>query len=176
MRKIRIFWLLLLVVFVAAACKTSPDEGIKEAPEIGAMAPRFTLTDTTGNEVSLEDHRGKVVLLNFWATWCPPCRQEMPGINDRFGQHAGDLVVLAIDNNEPLDLVSDFQDELQLDFNPLMDPQAKVQILYQVRAYPTSMFVNENGIIEIVHIGFMTEGQLDGYLAQMGLGEETASQ
>jgi peroxiredoxin len=167
--------LLFVFLFVVSACKTSPDEGVREAPEVGALAPGFTLTDTGGEKVSLADHRGKVVLINFWATWCPPCRQEMPGINARYQQHQGKLEVLAIDNDEPLGLVSDFQEDLDLSFKPLLDPQARVQILYQVRAYPTSMFVNENGMIEIVHIGLMTEGQLDDYLAQMGLGEETAS-
>ena len=114
MRRWRFVLLLFVILFIAAACKTSPDEGVREAPEVGAIAPGFTLTDTDGNQVSLADHRGKVVLINFWATWCPPCRQEMPGINDRYRQHQGNLEVLAIDNDEPLELVSDFQEELIL--------------------------------------------------------------
>ena len=159
----------------AAACKTSPDEGIREAPELGAIAPGFILQNTDGTEVSLQDHRGKVVLINFWATWCPPCRQEMPGIQAKFQEHQGDLVVLAIDNDEPVSLVKDFQDQLGLTFDILLDPSARVNVQYLIRSYPTSMFVDENGIIQIVHIGLMTEGQLDNYLAQMGLGEEAAS-
>jgi peroxiredoxin len=159
-----------------AACQTNPDEGIQTAPEVGAFAPEFTLVDTADNEVALSDHRGKVVLINFWATWCPPCRQEMPGIQSRHAFHNGDLAVLAIDNAEPKDLVVAFRDELSLGFEPLLDSNGKVSNLYQVRAFPTSMFVNEHGIIQFVHIGFMTESQLDDYLAQMGLGEETASQ
>jgi peroxiredoxin len=166
---------LVLIVLVVAGCKTSPHEKLREAPAVGALAPLFTLTDVNGTAVSLEEQRGKVVLLNFWATWCPPCRQEMPGIQSRFEQHQPDLVVLAIDNDEPINLVQRFTEEFELSFSPLLDPRAEVQILYQIRAYPTSMFVDENGIIQIVHIGLMTESQLDGYLAQMGLGTTVTS-
>ena len=84
--------------------------------------------------------------------------------------------MLAIDNDEPLSQVRDFQQELDLTFDILMDPSARVNLLYQVRSYPTSMFIDENGIIKIVHIGLMTEGQLENYVAQMGLSDETAVQ
>jgi len=175
-RKASVLILLAVVVLLAAACKTSPNEGVREAPEIGAMAPRFTLKDIEGTEIALNNQRGKVVLINFWATWCPPCRQEMPGIQNVFEKHQGELVVLAIDNDEPEDLVREFQQALGLTFNILLDPAARVQLQYQIRSYPTSLFIDENGIIQIVHIGLMTETQLEGYLAQMGLGDGTASQ
>jgi peroxiredoxin len=170
MKKTKLFMILTVIVFLAIACKTSPTEGVREAPEIGALAPRFTLEDTNGTEISLSDQRGQVVLINFWATWCPPCRQEMPGIQNMFEQHQEDLVVLAIDNDEPENVVRDFQEEFDLTFNILLDPAARVQLQYQIRSYPTSLFVDQNGIIQIVHIGLMTESQLEGYLAQMGLG------
>jgi peroxiredoxin len=98
----------------------------------------------------------------------------MPGIHSRFQQHNGDLVVLAVDSEEPLNLVQDFRDEFELTFDLLLDSDGAVNRLYQVRGLPTSVFINEHGMIQFVHIGFMTESQLDGYLAQMGLGEETA--
>lgn len=176
MKKAYLFLLLAVLVVLAAGCKTSPNEGVREAPEIGAIAPRFTLQDIQGTEISLSNQRGKVVLINFWATWCPPCLQEMPGIQNIYEQYDGDLVVLAIDNDEPLDLVKDFQEELGLTFNILMDPGARVQLQYQIRSYPTSLFVDEKGIIQFVHIGLMTETQLEGYLAKLGLAAETASQ
>ncbi len=169
MNKGRLLVILFAIVFLAAACQTSPDEGVRVAPEVGAIAPEFTLLNTSGQEVSLSDHRGKVVMINFWATWCPPCRQEMPGIQSRYLQHQGSLEVLAIDNDEPLNMVLDFREEMDLSFDPLLDPGARVQINYQIRAYPTTIFVNEHGIIQFVHIGLMTESQLDGYLDQMGL-------
>ena len=165
-----------LILLAAVGCKTTPNEGVRISPEIGAMAPEFNLVNTAGEKVALSDHRGQVVLINFWATWCPPCRQEMPGIQSQFEMHNGDLVVLAIDDAEPTDLVAAFRDELGLGFEPLLDTRSQISSLYQVRAFPTSMFVNEHGIIQFVHIGFMAESQLDEYLEQMGLGVETALQ
>jgi len=175
MKFYRLFLVLVLIAFGAAACKTSPDEGVRVAPEIGAIAPEFRLTNTAGEEDSLSAHRGQVVLINFWATWCPPCLQEMPGIDARHEQYHGDLVVMAVNNDEPKAQVTAYKDELELSFEPLLDPGGKTGMLYQVRAFPTSVFVNQHGIIQFVHIGLMTESQMDDYLAEMGLGAETAS-
>ncbi|MCB2178524.1 redoxin domain-containing protein [bacterium] len=169
MRQSKLLVVLLLVALIAAGCATSSDEGIREAPEVGALAPRFTLANTYGNNVSLEDYRGKVVLINFWATWCPPCRQEMPTILDRYEGADGDLIVLAVDYAEPADLVIDFQEQMGLTFNVLLDERGSVSDLYRIQGYPTSVFVNEQGVIDIVHIGLMTEKELDGYLEDMGL-------
>ena len=175
MKIYRLLLVLVVIAFGAAACKTSPDEGVRVAPEIGAIAPEFSLTNTAGEDISLSEHRGQVVLINFWATWCPPCLQEMPGIDARHEQHQGDLVVMAVNNDESEAQVTAYKDELSLSFEPLLDPGGKTVMLYQVRAFPTSVFVNQHGIIQFVHIGLMTESQLDDYLAQLGLGAETAS-
>ena len=150
MSKFRFLFIQFAIVLIAAACQTSADEGVRFAPEVGAIAPDFTLVNTIGDEVTLSDHRGQVVMINFWATWCPPCRQEMPGIESRYQQHRGSLEVLAIDNDEALEQVLSFTEEFELSFDPLLDPGAKVQIQYQVRAYPTTVFVNEHGIIQFV--------------------------
>ena len=175
MKRITEFILLILIVVSAAACKTSENEGMRVAPEVGAFAPEFSLTNTAGEEVSLSDYRGQVVLINFWATWCPPCLQEMPGIDARHEQYPNDLVVLAVNDDESQDQVSAFREEFELSFEPLLDPGGRTGALYQVRAFPTSLFVNEHGIIQFVHIGLMTESQLDDYLGKMGLSVEPAS-
>ncbi len=170
MQRLGLFLLLLFVVLGAASCKTSPNEG-RVAPEVGAVAPEFSLQSVSGDKVTLSAQRGKVTLINFWATWCPPCRAEMPGIQDRYERYQPDLTVLAIDNAEPLDLVLAFQEEYGLTFDMLLDLDASVQRTYQIRGYPTSMFVDENGVIQIVHIGLMTETQLDAYLTQLGVAD-----
>ena len=176
MKKGWVLVLLAAILLLVAACKTSPNEGAREAAEIGAIAPAFTLKNTEGAEIALADHRGQVVLINFWATWCPPCRQEMPGIQAMFEAHQGDLAILAIDNDEPLPLVLEFQKEFGLTFDILMDPAARVQTQYMIRSYPTSLFVDKNGIIRFIHIGLMTESQLGDYLSQLGLSQKTALQ
>ena len=171
-------WLLLVLIFlftIAAGCSTSPNEGIKTAPKKGAYAPEFTLINTAGEEVSLSSQRGKVVLINFWATWCPPCLQEMPGIQSRYEMHKENFSVLAVNDGDPQALVVEFRDRVGLTFEPLIDTRGSVGQLYQISAFPTSMFVDEHGIIQIVHIGLMTEAQLDSYLVNLGVGVQTSS-
>jgi len=134
-----------------------------------ALAPDFTLQSLSGKEVKLSDFKGHVVLLNFWATWCAPCRLEMPAIQARFDQLSPDLAVLAVNNNETKQVVSEYVQELGLTFDPLLDPGAKIQGLYQIIGYPSTFFINPEGQIQEIHIGIMTEGQLDGYLTTLGL-------
>ncbi len=142
-----------------------------DLPEKGAPAPDFTLQDLQGRQLTLSDLRGSFVLVNFWATWCGPCRVEMPALQSRFERYSPDLRVVAVNFDEPQDTVQAFADELGLTFDILLDPGAKVQDLYRIRGYPTSIFVDREGIIQIVHIGLMTEKQLDAYLRELGVFE-----
>ena len=148
---------------------------LEVAPVKGGLAPDFELISLSGEKIRLSDFRGKVVLINFWATWCVPCRLEMPAIQDRANSHPSDLVVLAVDYDESAQDVSDFVLELQLTFDPLLDPGAEVQQLYQVRGYPSSYFIDGEGVIKQLHIGIMTEGQLDSYLDDLGIDLAPAS-
>jgi peroxiredoxin len=140
------------------------------APSQGALAPDFSLFNLEGEQITLSELRGHPVMINLWATWCAPCRIEMPHIQDRFERYAGEgFLVLAVDFNEPADLVADFRDEFGLTFDVLLDPGAEIQELYRNRNYPSTFFVDENGVIQVQHIGVMTEGQLDENLAAIGL-------
>ncbi len=142
------------------------------APVVGAPAPDFALSTLDGTEVRLADLQGQVVLINFWATWCGPCRLEMPAIEAEYqARKAQGFTVLAVDLDEPADAVAAFVDELDLTFTALLDPGARVFDLYRVRGYPTSYFVNRDGMIDRQHVGYMNPGQLAGYLDQLGLGE-----
>jgi peroxiredoxin len=147
------------------------DEGKQVAPVVGALAPDFTLVNLEGENVSLSDFHGQPVLINLWATWCGPCRIEMPTIQSRFEKFLDEgFIVLAVNFDEPRGDVQAFRDEFGLTFQILLDPGANVQKLYRTRSYPTSFFVDRKGVIQAQHIGVMTEGNLDGNLAQIGLG------
>jgi peroxiredoxin len=149
----------------------SDTSGLEVAPLMGAVAPDFSLLDTEGEQISLSDFRGQPILINFWATWCGPCRLEMPAIQERFEKFKDDgFVVLAVDFDEPLSDVRAYGDELGLTFTLLLDPGAEVQKLYRNRSYPSSFFVDADGVIQVQHIGVMTEGQIDENLAKIGLG------
>ncbi len=146
-------------------------QGDTAAPLQGALAPNFSLTGIDGQTHRLGQLSGNPVLINFWATWCEPCRLEMPAIQTRYQRYADQgLEVLAVDFDEPKDDVVAFGESLGLTFPLLLDPAGKVQTLYQVRGYPTSFFVDRRGRVQVVQIGVMTEGQLDRNLAAIGLG------
>ena len=140
------------------------------APVVGAPAPDFTLKDLAGKDVTLSSFRGRVVLLNFWATWCGPCRFEMPAIEQRYEKYESrSFVVLAVDLDEPAADVSAFVQSFGLTFPVLLDPGAGVNDLYRVRGYPTTFFLDGQGTITQKHIGAMTKDQLDGSLSRFGL-------
>jgi peroxiredoxin len=132
----------------------------------GDKAPDFTLSDLDGNEVTLSDFQGQPVIVNFWATWCPPCRIEMPDLQQTFvDNQASDLVILAVNKEEPADVVrAFFYDEMGLTFTPVLDTNSAVGNEYGAFNLPTSFFVDADGVITAVHRGFMTFGQIEGYL------------
>jgi peroxiredoxin len=141
------------------------------APVRESLAPDFTLFNTLGEEVQLSRFKGQAILINFWATWCGPCRIEMPALQDRFERYQDDgLVVLAVDFDESQEDVAFFGEELGLTFELLLDPGGDIQSLYQIIGYPTSYFVDAQGIVKVKHIGIMTEDQLDDNLARIGIG------
>lgn len=160
-----------LALFVAPA----PSGGLGRTPvsvaaaAVGSPAPDFELATPEGETVRLSRLRGRVVILNFWATWCGPCRLEMPDLEARAIAHADRLTVLGINFDETPEEVVAFRDELGVTFPLLLDPGAKVQRLYRVLGYPTTYFVDEQGIIREHHIGLMSPEQIDEYLEAIGL-------
>lgn len=144
---------------------------LSASPSIGNPAPDFELTSLGGEKIRLSDLRGKIVLINFWATWCAPCRLEMPSIQERADRYSSQLAVLAVNFDEPQDVVQSFVEDLGLQaVVVLFDPGAQVQELYQVRGYPTTVIVDETGIVRFHHIGILSEDQLDRYLRELGVG------
>jgi len=136
----------------------------------GSPAPEFQLVRADGGSVRLEDYRGQVVLLNFWATWCLPCRAEMPLIQATYEQLGEQgFVALGVDFDEPAEEVIAFGEELGIGFPLLLDPGGKVQRLYRVVGYPTSVILDREGQVTAYHIGILTKSQLDLYLERAGL-------
>jgi thiol-disulfide isomerase/thioredoxin len=140
------------------------------SPFVGSPAPNIELQTLSGSLINLSDMKGRVVLLNFWATWCAPCQLEMPLLQARASQYPTDLVILGIDYNEDPALVRDFVTNLKITFPILLDPGSKVQDLYRVRGYPTTVFVDGQGVIRVVQIGELSGTMLDNYLKKLGIG------
>lgn len=119
------------------------------------QAPDFTLKDLSGNTVSLRELRGKVVFLNFWATWCPPCRLEMPAMEQLHKEFSDQgLVVLAVNFRESQDDVRSFLKQHGLTFTTLLDEQERAFGLYRAWSLPTTYLINKNGEIVGKVIGY----------------------
>lgn len=122
-----------------------PSAGVK----VGALAPDVQLVDLNGKAVTLEQYRGKVVMLNFWATWCPPCRAEMPAMQRLNEKMEGlDFVMLAV-NVEPdgEHTVPSFLKGKTYNFSILLDPGAKAQNRYGVFRFPETFLIGKDGVI-----------------------------
>lgn len=154
-----------------AASAPVPSEGSPPsvpAPVVGALAPLFDLETPEGERVRLADLRGKIVVLNFWATWCGPCRLEMPDLEARAVADPERLAIVGINFDETAAEVQAFRSEVGVSFPLVLDPGGEVQRLYRVLGYPTTFFVDVEGIIRIRHIGLMSATQIDEYLEEMG--------
>jgi peroxiredoxin len=137
--------------------------------EVGDKALNFTLPDLEGNPVSLADYQGQPVIINFWATWCAPCRIEMPELQSVYETYQDQgLVILALNQDEPADVAEAyFKDEMGLTFTPLLDENSAISTAYGNFGLPTTYFVDVDGTVAIVHRGPMTVGQIEGYLAEI---------
>jgi peroxiredoxin len=133
----------------------------------GDQAPDFELATLDGRIIKLSNLRGQPVLVNFWATWCVPCKQEMPSIVDAYNAHkAGGLRVLAIDTTAFDDLqdVRKFVTNYQMNFDVLLDDTDSVGTGWNTLGLPSSYFIKPDGTVAKVHVGAMTADQLDQYL------------
>lgn len=138
----------------------------------GDRAPDFTLASLTGEEVRLSDFRGKRVILNFWAAWCPPCRAEMPHMQKYYEDfHEDDNVVIVGVNvtatERHPDIVRSFVNENGITFPILLDEKREVTSEYEVVAYPTSFFIDEWGTIQSKIIGPMDREQMQKHVRNM---------
>jgi peroxiredoxin len=137
-------------------------------PVEGAVAPDFTVTDLDGQTFKLSDLRGKRVLLNFWATWCPPCRAELPQLQAahiKYGKD--DFVVLGVDYGESKTQVSDFARNNNLTFRFAMDTSGEALLAYDIHGIPTSFFIDRQGIIVSKQPGAITTAIIDKTLLKM---------
>ena len=137
------------------------------APNVqtGDPAMDFSAQATTGETIALHDHMGDVVMINFWATWCPPCQAEMPIMESAYREYQDvGFTVLAVNNAEPLSQVSRFHQMMGLTFPILMDESRDIQRQYGINSYPTSVFLDRNGDVYAVHTGAVSSGQLIGYI------------
>lgn len=132
----------------------------------GQPAPDFQVVLNDGRYVSLSDLQGRPVIINFWATWCPPCRAEIPDLVKAYEAY-DDLVIIAVNVEEGITTVRPFADEFRMSMPIAMDANGALQDLYQVNAMPTSFFIDRDGNIAAIWRGLLAGDMLEDMLAQI---------
>ncbi len=144
--------------------------------QVGKPAPPISAQTPDGETIELSDLKGKVVAINFWATWCPPCRAEMPAFQAAYtGQENSDFVVLAVNVGETGEQVQEFVDEFGLTFPVVLDSSEEIANAYGVKGLPVTVWVDSEGIIQNQHIGLLTSNLIDRYLDELMVGSDDAS-
>lgn len=161
----------------AAATRSAPSPALATANArqagmaAGQLAPDFTLRNLAGAPMKLSDLRGQPVLINFWASWCGPCRLEMPDLVRTYAAHkAAGFVILAVNPTveDTLPDVNAFVKEFNMTFPVLLDETGAVtNQLYRLRGLPTSVFVNRAGRITRIHLGAMTNQQITEFVSEI---------
>ena len=122
----------------------------------------FTLPNLQGERVSLKNYSGQMVLINAWATWCPPCKEEMPALNTLYVKNRDSgFVLLAVNAGETKAQAGAFADELGLKFPILLDETEQLMDRLGIRDYPTSILVGKDGVIQWVHVGLLTSDAIE---------------
>ncbi len=152
------FAILLLLGFLSSASGGEADlfqkVGAKQM-KVKKSAPNFSLKDLNGQKVELKHFKGKVIFLNFWATWCGPCKEEMPSMESLWQQFRGkDFVLLSISvDYEGVKPVKEYIEKQRYTFRVLIDPQCQTLDLYEVKAIPTTLIIDKKGQIVAMAIG-----------------------
>ena len=143
-----------IALFCCFACTAGKLEAADLKPWTGGPPPALALRDLDGRLHQLADYRGKVILINFWATWCVPCREEMPSIQQLKDKLAGKpFVVLAVNLDEPESRIRTFLSQMKLDFPILLDPEKKAAPAWGARILPASFVIGPDGRIRYSLLG-----------------------
>ena len=161
----------LIWVFVTPRLVTSTISNDVAAPHQGFVAPKIELALIDGGKGSLQDYSGKVILLNFWASWCPPCRSEMPAMQQVYESYQDEgLEVVAVNmaHQDSLSDVQSFMNTYQLTFPVMLDMRGETALEYQVRALPTTFLIDREGVImEVIVGGPLTKAFLEAKIKQL---------
>jgi peroxiredoxin len=144
----RIFFLCFIAVFFSIRCF---------AQDVNSKAPDFTAKDLNGNTIKLSDLKGKVVVLDFWASWCVPCKKSMPHLIQLYNDHTADsLLIIGINVDTQIDKMREFQNAINEDitFPLIFDSESKIPPLYNVEGMPTTVIVNRDGVIKYKEVGY----------------------
>jgi peroxiredoxin len=150
MHSIKVFVTILLLVIMRPI--------FVHASQVGTVAPDFSHPDLNGKAVTLQQLRGKVVFLDFWAPWCDPCREELPALDALYNKYSNDgLVIIGVDMDSSEKLVTEFLQKVPLSFTILIDGKGTLRREYRIRTLPTAFIIGKDGVIRNIQAGYGKE-------------------
>lgn len=165
MKKSVLFIIPLVLIFLSCTESGATESPSSEYP----LAPEFTLEDLKGNEISLSNYKGKIVFLNFWATWCPPCRTEIPGFLEVYKQYKSkgmEIIGISVDRTGSRSVIN-FAEAFKITY-PVIISTRKLERDYQPGRYiPTTFVIDEKGQIRHKHVGYMDKRTLENYFLKL---------
>lgn len=160
--------ILFLIVLVGGYAIGSSVFGGSGKPEVGSRAPSFDLLGLDGLTHTLDEYKGKLVVLNFWGTWCAPCVKEMPALQAQWEKWQNeDVVVIGINVGEDQMTIENFVKQVDIDFPILMDTGRDAVRSYGISPLPTTIFINSKGKIDNIHIGQLDLDSLDDQIRKL---------
>jgi len=160
--------LLALGIGACTGSNTEAGSAALQGINTGNQARDFTLKSLDGRKVTLSDFQGDVVLINFWATWCAPCRAEIPDFEGAYQAHKDEgFVILGLNEQESPQVIESFIEELDMTYPALLDEQGQVMREYRVLGLPTSLLVDRHGVIQVRHTGTLAAAQLEAHLTKL---------
>lgn len=151
----------LLWIWAGASFQQS-ENATKEWPEVHFKAPGFTLPSLDGKSFSTKDTKGKPLVINFWASWCGPCKDEVPELIELYKKHQGEFNLYGVDltSTDTMGAMKAFVRDYNINYPVLLDKKGKVAELYNINAFPTTYLVNTDGMIVKKIRGYAGDGKL----------------
>ena len=145
---------------------------LEPAPVVGHTAPDFELPTPTGEIIRLSDYRGTPVIVNFWATWCGPCRAEFPEFQEAAVDNADSLVIIGVNSTstDQAENIPSFLEEFGITFPIVLDEQGDVVDQYRVLGLPTTVFVDSNGVVNEVFTGPLNKAYIESKISELQAG------
>jgi cytochrome c biogenesis protein CcmG/thiol:disulfide interchange protein DsbE len=159
---------ILILVFLIVFVITNANQAATSMSD-SQNAPGFSLKDLKGNEISLSDYKGKVVFLNFWAIWCPPCRQEIPGFVEVYNQYKDkgmEIIGISLDKKNPKKMQR-FMDKYKINYPVVFGTQEVIMDYKPGQFIPVTIIIDQKGKIRHKHIGFLDKGSLKDYFVRL---------
>jgi thiol-disulfide isomerase/thioredoxin len=158
----------IVLLMILKNSGTAPDDFSAIPAQVDFASPKLALEDLSGRPVSLDDYLGSIVLVNLWATWCPPCKEEMPTLQEFYETYRSDgFVLVAINQEESREVVAPFVEEFGLTFPVWLDLKYQAEKEFKTESLPSSFLIDRSGRVRLMWFGGISKKNLEKYVADI---------